>query len=325
MPNKFSWQSSGIWRNYVAVGMTAFTILCILRPLVSLPSVGGMGYTILFAPLVIVPFVLSFISIDNKHILQRIAIILHLPAAFCAVASLCIETSTLSAVLALPWLMQNVIIALYGFVFFQHMRNHAQSLLKQLPVISVFMGCLYIPIAGVWLVSSNMGINYGFRATIVLLTVAHFHYAGFALSILAGLAGFSLNNSNNFTHKIYNSIGWIVVFCPIVVAIGIIFSPLLEMVAACTLAVAIIIFSATIAFGFSCKNIISRLCFTFAFLAMIATMILAATYALSEYYEWHIISIETMAMSHGVANAFGFTFLSLCGWMVESQYKQEEK
>lgn len=313
----FTFSINKIWLYHAVIGLVIFATVCVLRPFVSLPSLGGIGYTISFAPLVIVPVALSLIVIDDKHILQRIAMIFHLPAALCAVASMCVNTGSTSAMLALPWLMQNLVIAVYGVVFFFAVWNREKSLAEQLPVISVLMGCLYIPVAGVWLVSSNMGITFGFRSTIVLLTAAHFHYAGFALSILAGLSGFSIDENRRIVHKVYHSVGWIVVFCPVFVAAGIIFSPLLEMVAACVLAAAIILFSGRIACGFACKNWLSKVFFVVAFLAMIATMALAATYALSEYYEWHVISIETMAITHGVANAFGFTFLSLCAWLIE--------
>ena len=318
--NTFSFCINKIWLYHALIGIVVFAVVCILRPFVSLPSLGGIGYTISFAPLVIVPVALSLVVIDHKHILQRIAMIFHLPAALCAVASMCVSTSSTAAMLALPWLMQNLIIAVYGIVFFLEVWDREKPLAKQLPVISIVMGCLYIPIAGVWLVSSNMGITFGFRSTIVLLTAAHFHYAGFALSILTGLSGFAIDENRRVVYKIYHSVGWIVVFCPVFVAMGIIFSPLLEMVAACALAAALILFSGTIAFGFRCENWLSKVFFVVAFLAMIATMALAATYALSEYYEWHVISIATMAITHGVANAFGFTFLSLCAWLIEAKH-----
>ncbi|BBM82853.1 YndJ family transporter [Candidatus Uabimicrobium amorphum] len=322
MTNTFSFSINKVWLYQALLGMAAFITVCVLQPFVFLPSLGGIGYTISFAPLVIVPIALSLITIDQKHILQRIAMIFHFPAAICAVVSMCVNTGSTSAMLALPWLMQNLIIAVYGIVFFLTVCDREKPLFQQLPGVSVLMGCLYIPIAGVWLVSSNMGITFGFRSTIVLLTAAHFHYAGFALSVLAGLGGFAVDKNKRFVHKLYYTTGWVVVFCPVFVAMGIIFSPLLEMVAACTLAVAIIIFSATTAFGFSCRTWLSKIFFITAFLAMIATMALAATYAMSEYYDWHVISISTMAITHGVANAFGFTFLSLCAWLIEIKNKR---
>jgi hypothetical protein len=49
---------------------------------------------------------------------------------------------------------------------------------------------LYLPIGGAWLVASRLGIQpLGFGDTIVLLTAVHFHFAGFAAPVLAGLAG----------------------------------------------------------------------------------------------------------------------------------------
>lgn len=298
--------SHRLWYIYAVVGLILFVVVLLLQPLVYLPSIAGIGYTILFAPFVIVPLALSFICFDHKHLLHRLLLVLHLPAAISCAISLCIETSILSAVLAIPWFIQNILIAFYGLLFFTH--HYKQKLGKQLPTIAITMGCLYIPIAGAWLIFSNLGVTFGFRATIVLLTAAHFHYAGFALSILVGIS------TNAFPQMPMKNNGWLVVFCPILVAVGITFSPIIEMISATVLAISIIIFSATVAFTFRQKLIVSRLCFFFAFLAMVVTMVLASLYACSEYFSWDIISISTMAKTHGVANAFGFTLLSLLGW-----------
>ena len=49
-------------------------------------------------------------------------------------------------------------------------------------------GLVYLAVGGVWTVIARAGLRpLGFPDLIVLLTAVHFHYAGFALPVLAGL------------------------------------------------------------------------------------------------------------------------------------------
>ena len=49
-------------------------------------------------------------------------------------------------------------------------------------------GLLYLAVGGTWTVIARAGLRpLGFPDLIVLLTAVHFHYAGFALLVLAGL------------------------------------------------------------------------------------------------------------------------------------------
>ncbi len=47
-------------------------------------------------------------------------------------------------------------------------------------------------------------------------------------------------------------------------------------------------------------------------------MILAAIYALGEYRDDPVLNIPAMLLWHGTLNAFGFAFLGLWGWNLDS-------
>lgn len=55
--------------------------------------------------------------------------------------------------------------------------------------LAIDAALLYIPVGAVALVLHVAGISLQFRPIIILLTVVHYHYAGFVLPLVTGLAG----------------------------------------------------------------------------------------------------------------------------------------
>src|SRR5262249_55918860 len=90
----------------------------------------------------------------------------------------------LAALLTLPWLAFSGLVALAGLArFLAHRFSSA-------PELCIAAGLLYLPVGAIWFMLSRFGANpLGFSDTIVLLTAVHFHYAGYALPILAGCTG----------------------------------------------------------------------------------------------------------------------------------------
>ena len=78
---------------------------------------------------------------------------------------------------------------------------------------------------------SRLGIQpLGFGDTIVLLTAAHFHYAGFAAPILTGLAGRILSDAPSTTRRLFVVAGIAITIGTPIVATGITVSPVLALV-----------------------------------------------------------------------------------------------
>ncbi|NJN44183.1 MAG: YndJ family transporter [Anaerolineae bacterium] len=95
-----------------------------------------------------------------------------------------------------------------------------------------------------WLLASRLGANpLGFTEPIILLTAIHFHFAGFAAPIIAGLVGRELAKPKSFGRETswismgYPIVAVIIILGPTLVAVGITFSPIMEAVAGVALAV----------------------------------------------------------------------------------------
>src|SRR5258708_7317839 len=65
----------------------------------------------------------------------------------------------------------------------------------QTPELAIAAGLVYIAVGGTWTFASRLGKGFfGFDEPLVLLTGAHFHYAGLLLPILTGLAARNLRS-----------------------------------------------------------------------------------------------------------------------------------
>lgn len=58
-----------------------------------------------------------------------------------------------------------------------------------LPELAVDAALLYVPVGAVALLPHVGGISLRFRPIFILLTAVHYHYAGFVLPLVTGLAG----------------------------------------------------------------------------------------------------------------------------------------
>ncbi|HEY9422963.1 MAG TPA: YndJ family transporter, partial [Thermoanaerobaculia bacterium] len=141
---------------------------------------------LLLGALVIVPLGLRLVT-DLRGTaakLWRIAVLLQLPTALLLVVAFAQPRGTLAAVLALPWLATTAVISLTGLLraWYRGWRPVEE--------LCFDAGLIYLVIGGGWTVLSRYGLRpLGFEDVIVLLTGIHFHYAGFALPIMTGLAG----------------------------------------------------------------------------------------------------------------------------------------
>ena len=217
-------------------------------------------------------------------------------------------------------------------------------------------GLLYLPVAGVWLVIYRYGVQpFDYGETIILLTVVHFHFAGFAAPIIAGMTGRLLATTNphaavplpaslpnphaavpplasvsdrtatlasvsNPRSKTYSAMVVSIVAAMPPIAAGITFSPWLGLIGTLLLSAALV----TLAI-FTVRNVLpaitslrARLLLFFAAVSSCAAMILACLYAYSIVAHTLILRIPTMAMTHGLLNAFGFTACSLLAWSMIS-------
>ena len=296
-------------------------------------SLGGLvqGYglielLLLFGPLVAVPGGLSRVAGSGgagRRRVEGLVARLLLPTALCAMVARWsapgLEPAPsepidyLSAGLSLPWLLVTALVALLGL----------QRILKRglapIEETAIDAGLLYLPVGGGWLVLSSAGLApMDFSPEIVLLTAVHFHFAGFSAAVIAGLAGRALKTGTTVADSVhpvvpgaYRIAAAIVIIGPPLVAVGIMGSPIIEVISGIALSVGMLLLAFLLVLvGLSGHGLLPKLLLCVAALSLTATMALSMTYATGEYREEELISIATMVATHGVVNVLGFT---LCG------------
>jgi hypothetical protein len=208
------------------------------------------------------------------------------------------------------WLIVTALIALFGLwrLLFRGSLNANE--------LCIGAGLIYLPVGGMWFFMSRFGIQpIGFGDTIVLLTAVHFHFAGFAAPILAGLAGRTLHAGGVARQLFQFAAVGIIAGTPIV-ATGITYSPLVAFIGAVVISLGLILF-AIVVLGWVIRSVGSlpaRFLLGVSAISSASAMVLACLYAYSLVTKTLIIDIPHMAMTHGVINALGFALCGLIAW-----------
>jgi hypothetical protein len=179
----------------------------------------------------------------------------------------------------------------------------------------------YLLVAGAWLVASRAGLQLlAFREPIVLLTAVHFHFAGFASAVLAGLADRAFVGHRG--HRILRAALLAVVLGPGILGLAFLLGPKVKLVAALLIALGQFGLAAgTVRVGMAAQNSRGRRLLLVAGASVAAGMILAGVWAIGEYPLQAFVNIRQMAEFHGVLNAVGFVVCGLVGWtMVNAKH-----
>ena len=287
------------------------------------PETTLMQRIVLLGVLVIVPLALSLVPATESQAGEsrsyRLAVLAQPVAAIGAVVSFLLEPGMPAAVLAFLWFCETALIALVG------LQRLSRPELRSWSELSINAGLIFVPVAGFWLVVHRMGIqlmDYG--ETIILLTAVHFHFAGYAAPILAGLAGRRLLPCPGVSRVFKLSPIGIIAGTPLVAA-GISFSPALALAGTVMISIGLVIL-AVLVVGWilpSIKSIPGRVLLLVSSVSCLPAMVLACAYAYSIVFQKLIIDIPQMAMTHGLANAFGFSLCGLIGWCLILNVKTE--
>jgi len=263
---------------------------------------------VFWAVLVIVPLGLSIVADESG--LYKLVVFAQPVAALFTISSFFVQKGVLSAVLASAWLILNLLVALLGLL------RLTKSGFHHLEELSIDAGLLYLPVAGAWLVVYRLGVQpFDYGEMIILLTVVHFHFAGFATPIIAGMCGRVFAHRNHPRRVFGFSVVALVAAMPLVAA-GITFSPWIGLVGALLLTAGLLML-AVLTIGWIRPLITSpasRALLLIGAISSCAAMVLACLYAYSLATHALIITIPGMAMTHGLLNAFGFVTCSLLVW-----------
>ena len=217
--------------------------------------------------------------------------------------------------LAWGWFGVSLLIAVNGLLLIcSHKPRDQVSISVGASNIFLLIGALFFALS-----RNNMTV-LEFDAEIVLLTAAHFHFAGYALMLLTGL----ISNRAEFSEisRVTSSVvvTLIVVGIPLV-AIGITWSPVIEVVGAlllvvgsCGLAMMQLKLSSHDSYATIRGGLITSA------VSLIIAMIMAAIYAIGEVSNQQWLSIPVMVFTHGILNSVGFALIGLASW---NQWFQE--
>ena len=261
------------------------------------------GVLVCFAAILLVPIGLQLIGLRNLFVqITEVSAFLLLPAY-------CFHGILNAHYFILPYCLSVAVIAMfYIYVFFE--KRKFKSLAEWLP----FFALGYLTVGAGWLFCFIFEINpLGFDDVIVGLTAAHFHLAGFVLTLHIWQLVQQPTVENKWLLTISSLLGM-----PLV-AIGITMTKMgfpfqIEMIGSLVFIIFVLI-SIWELFCFSkTRNGIQKLLFLIAGLSLSFTMALAAIYAIRFVYPHPFFNIPNMKVWHGTINVFGFGLAALVGW-----------
>lgn len=231
----------------------------------------------------------------------------------CAAALLTTVSFFLDNRIAAAWFASSWLLVCAGFAG-DGVRRFVKSGTKSFPqfCFAAGEGCLLV--AGIWLVASRAGLPLlAFREPIVLLTAVHFHFAGFACAVLAGLMDEALAGHRG--RRVLRAALLAVVLGPAILGLAFLVGPKVKLVAALLIESGQIGLAAGMAHvGLAAKNRSGRWLLVVAGACVAAGMILAGVWAIGEYPLQAFVNIRQMAEFHGVLNGVGFVVCGLLAW-----------
>lgn len=291
-----------------AVGLVLWLAAALLlRP-------GWAELLLLLGPTVVVPLGLGCVAPRAPRRLPgrwRLAAWSVEPCALALCAAFALPAGGIAALLALPWLLSTTLVALLGIL---HWVEHGGRLA---PERAADAGLIFLAVGGAWTLASRWGMEpFGFREPIVLLTGAHFHFAGFALPLLCGLA------AGVQPGRLAGAAALGVVTGVPLVAIGITVGASgwlgLELAAAAWLGGATALVALLqVRAAQRRRGSAPAALLVLSGVSLAAAMGLAVAYALGRWLGTPWLDIETMVRFHATANVFGFSLAGLLAWTLE--------
>lgn len=152
---------------------------------------------------------------------------------------------------------------------------------------------------------------FGFDLEVLALTVAHFHFAGFAAALVTGLVCRAARDS-----ALVRTAALTVPGGTALVLVGFFVGDLLELVGAVVLTTGMWLVAWTTwreAESWTSDRVTRVLLVTSASV-LVVTMLLAMSWAVGEVTGWPHLSLTWMAATHGVGNALGFGLCGVLAW-----------
>lgn len=195
---------------------------------------------------------------------------------------------------------------------------------------TVAAGLGYLTVGGAWLVVTCLDLRpLDLSRDIVRMTALHFHYAGFALPVLAATG---LASVDWLASRVALVTGCVTAMVgPAIVAVGFAFDSAVGQVggalvltaAAWTVAFGTFLLSTSTSAltsvpvqGRGLAQAAGRALLVISSLSPIVPMVLAVQWALAQHTGLPALGIDEMASTHGVLNGIGFVLGGLAGWLL---------
>ncbi|MGW2181504.1 YndJ family protein [Streptomyces sp. NPDC001732] len=266
-----------------------------------------VGSIVMLGMLVVVPVGLRLTAAPELDRMRRLWPLFAVPGA----VALWLPRGTAATVLAVCYALGTVLLALHAPP--RLLRNLSTSGASAVaPAEIALLTALVTPsIAATALVAERSGHTlFGFGLDILALTVPHFHFAGFAAALVAGLVCRTADGPAGRFAALSVPLGTLLVL------IGYFIGDRAELAGAVVLtagmwAVALLTWR-SVRTGQRDRTTRALLAVSSAVLAV--TMVLALSWALGEATGLPHPTLTWMAATHGLGNALGFALCSLLAW-----------
>lgn len=258
------------------------------------------GALVLLAALCLVPLALACLAPERWIVAGALPLLrwAQPSAALCLFVSLWLPRGTIAALLGVPWLLVTLLIATEG------LRRLWRDLYGAWPRRCRQLGMVQLVVGGAWTVADRWGLRpLGFDPLVVILTAAHFHYAGFILPLITGWSA-------------ERRPGWLGALAAVgvsagvpLVAIGITVTQLTANHRLETVAALLTALSASLAGWLQLAAARSRR--REFVLAAISSSCLWFAMLLAALYGLRAASLPVLLSLHATANALGFAFFGL--------------
>jgi hypothetical protein len=266
---------------------------------------------LLFVPLVLIRLGFAFLipyGPVKRYRPWYITSYSQLPAAILLTVAFLLPVGTNAALLALPWLGFTLLLAALAI---DRMLQHPRP---AIPEWGQLAAMIFLPIGAGWAVLSRAGLQpLGFPPVIVLLTAVHFHYAGFALPLMAGAL------VHHEPSKINKGLLLGVLIGVPLVALGISATQLggpreIELLSAVFLAaVGIVLGIENLRTAIHLRHLAGGL-LAVSGLSLVVALGWSGLYAAGQYGVINKLNVPFMVHWHGIVNAAGAALCGLFGW-----------
>jgi YndJ-like protein len=270
----------------------------------------------LLAPLVIAPLGLALIAFDEglPQVLLSAAIRVQPAGAVLAVVAFLLPIGLPAAILAAAWLLVCAIAALGALAYLVQGRSLQPVRLATAAAVG------FMAFGAIWLVLSRAGIApIGLSPIIVEMTAVHFHFTGFAATLMAALLLARLRDDRGVAQRVAMAASLLLVAGSPVLAMGWATPVHVLQVAGAILVAAGVVATAAVFFFKSASLVHStpaRILLRLSALAPLLPMVLAVEYSAGHVFGFPTLDIQGMALIHGDLNALGFSLLGMVAWSI---------